>query len=132
MEEILKFLVESKVFYVATVDGDKPKVRPFAFVMGYNGKLYFGTNNTKPVYNQLTSNENVEICSTSPNNEWIRISGKAVFDNSEDAKKKAFEVAPYLSQIYGGPDNPSLVLFYVADGEAAFCSMTAAPRTVTF
>ncbi len=130
MNETLQFLVDSKVFFVATVDGDKPKVRPFAFVMEFEGKLYFGTNDSKPSYKQLTANPHVEICATSPNNEWIRICGKAVFDLRAEVAKKAFEVAPYLNGMYGNPDSPTLELFYIAEGEVTFCSLSSAPKTI--
>jgi uncharacterized pyridoxamine 5'-phosphate oxidase family protein len=130
MNEVLKFLADNKIFYVATVDGDKPKVRPFAFVMEFEGKLYFGTNEQKNSFKQLKANPNVEICTTSPNNEWVRISGQAIFDYRPEVKEKAFEIAPYLSGMYGAPNSPVLALFYLAEGEATFASFQAAPKTV--
>jgi uncharacterized pyridoxamine 5'-phosphate oxidase family protein len=130
MNEVLNFLAESKTFYLATVEGNKPKVRPFGFVMEFEGKLYFGTNETKPSFRQLTENPNIEISTANTNNEWLRLSGKAVFDYRPEVKARAFEVAPYLSDMYGSPDSPVLALFYVENVEAIFCSLTAAPRVI--
>lgn len=130
MDEILNFLAK-RVFYVATVEGDKPRVRPFGFAMAHEGKLYFGTNEEKPTYHQLKANPNVEICTTSPDNEWIRVSGRAVFDYRPETKVKAIEAAPFLAR-YTVPGNPVLALFYIEDGEATFASMKAPSRTVKF
>jgi uncharacterized pyridoxamine 5'-phosphate oxidase family protein len=130
MHEIANFLADSKTFFLATVDGEKPKVRPFGFFMEFEGKLYFGTNETKPSFRQLKANPNIEISAANANNEWLRLSGEAVFDYSPEARAKAFEVAPYLQGLYGNPDSPILALFYVKNGEAAFCSLTASPRTL--
>jgi uncharacterized pyridoxamine 5'-phosphate oxidase family protein len=132
MTEILNFLIECKTFYLATVDGEKPRVRPFGFFMEFEGKLYFGTNETKPSFRQLKTNPNIEISTANANNEWIRLSGKAVFDYRPEVKAKAFEVAPHLQAMYGKPDSPVLALFYVENGEASFYSMTAAPRVIKF
>ncbi|GHU71176.1 NimC/NimA family protein [Clostridia bacterium] len=132
MTEILDFLTECKTFYLATVDGDKPKVRPFGFVMELEGKLYFGTNESKPSFQQLKKNPNIEISATNANNEWLRLSGEAVFDTRPEVKAKVFEVAPHLRGMYDRPDSPVLAPFYVKNGEAIFSSMTAAPRTVKF
>ena len=94
MNDVLKFLQDAQVFFVSTVDGDKPKVRPFSFVMEYNGKLCFGTNNQKPTYRQLTANPNIEICATSKDLKWLRLSGQAVFCTTKEAKIKALDAMP--------------------------------------
>jgi uncharacterized pyridoxamine 5'-phosphate oxidase family protein len=130
MNEVLDFLTETKTFYLATVEGDKPKVRPFGFVMEFEGKLYFGTNESKPSFMQLKANPNIEISATNANNEWLRLSGEAVFDTRPEVKARVFEVAPYLRGMYDNPDSPVLAPFYVKNGEATFCSMAAAPRTI--
>ncbi|MCR4436384.1 MAG: pyridoxamine 5'-phosphate oxidase family protein [Clostridiales bacterium] len=131
MNEVLKFLQDNHTFYIATVEGDKPKVRPFGFIMEYEGKLYFCTNNEKNVYKQLKANPNFEVSTTNANGEWIRLKGRAVFDNNPAAKAKVFEVAPALANLYKSPDNPIFEVFYLEDGEAAFYSMTSpSPRIV--
>ncbi|GHU98334.1 NimC/NimA family protein [Clostridia bacterium] len=130
MSEVLNFLNETKVFYLATVEGDKPKVRPFGFVMEFEGKLYFGTNESKPSFRQLKENPNIEISATNAKNEWLRLSGEAVFDTRTAVKEKVFEVAPHLRGLYGKPDSPVLSPFYIKNGEAIFSSLTAAPRAM--
>jgi uncharacterized pyridoxamine 5'-phosphate oxidase family protein len=132
MSEILTFLTENKTFYLATVEGNKPKVRPFGFVMEFEGRLYFSTNESKPSFRQLKANPNIEISATNANNEWIRLSGEAVFDTRPEVKTKLFEAAPHLRSMYDKPDSPVLAPFYIKNGEAVFCSLTAAPRTIKF
>jgi uncharacterized pyridoxamine 5'-phosphate oxidase family protein len=129
MSEVFEYL-NGTTFYVATVDSNKPRVRPFGFVMELKGKLYFGTNDKKPSYRQLTENPNVEICASRDGKTWLRVSGKAVFDLSPETKEKAFEVAPYLKEMYGQSDAPILELFYVEDGQAIFSSLGGADRTI--
>ncbi|MGO0985104.1 pyridoxamine 5'-phosphate oxidase family protein [Clostridioides difficile] len=80
MEKIMNFLKENPTFYFATVEDNKPRVRPFGFVMNYEGRLYFGIGKHKASYKQLISNPNVEISTANKEGKWIRIKGKAVFD----------------------------------------------------
>ena len=79
MEEILKFLENNATFFLATEEGDQPRVRPFGFAMEFEGKLYLCTGNQKLVYAQLQRNPKVEICAMAASGEWLRLSGKAVF-----------------------------------------------------
>lgn len=130
MNEVLSFLAETKTFYLATVEGDKPKVRPFGFVMEFEGKLYFATNESKPSFQQLCVNPNIEISATNANNEWMRLSGEAVFDTRPEVKARLIEVAPHLRGMYDKPGSPVLAPFYLKNGEATFCSLAAAPRVV--
>ena len=130
MKEVLDFLAEAKTFFLATVEGDQPRVRPFGFVMRYEGKLYLATNETKPSYKQLRENPKFELSAVNEKMEWIRLTGKAVFKADPDAKTHAFMVEPYLEEMYAGPDSPPMALFYVEDGEATFCSMDGTSRTV--
>jgi uncharacterized pyridoxamine 5'-phosphate oxidase family protein len=129
MSEVFEYL-NGTTFYVATIDGNKPRVRPFGFVMELKGKLYFGTNDKKPSYHQLTENPHVEICTSRDGKTWLRVSGKAVFDLSPETKEKAFEAAPFLKEMYGRPDAPALSLFYIEDGEAVFSSLNGENRTI--
>jgi len=122
MKEVLKFLTDNAPFFIATVDGNKPKVRPFGFAMEYEGKLWFCTSNQKDVYKQLKANPYFEVSTAAPNGEWIRIKGKAVFNSTPAAKAKALEVMPSLTKIYS-VDDPTFEVFYIEDGEAAFCTM---------
>ncbi|HHV19891.1 MAG TPA: pyridoxamine 5-phosphate oxidase [Thermoanaerobacterales bacterium] len=128
MEEVLNFLTENSTFYIATVEGDKPKVRPFGFVMEHEGKLYFCTNNKKDVYKQLKANPFFEICTTAPDRRWIRLSGKAVFDTTPVTKAKALETRPSLAKMYSVEDS-IFELFYIEEGVATFCSMEGESKT---
>jgi uncharacterized pyridoxamine 5'-phosphate oxidase family protein len=130
MNEILKFLTEAKTFYIATVDGNKPKVRPFGFAMEYDGKIYFCTSSQKDVYKQLISNSNFEVCTMSEKGQWIRLQGKAVFDSSLGAKAKAFEIMPNLAKMYNSPENPIFQVFYIEEGEATLYSFSDTPRVI--
>ena len=105
MNEVLKFLQDCGIFFVSTVDGNQPKVRPFAFVMEYEGKICFATSNQKPIYAQLTANPNVEICAASKDMQWLRLSGKAVFCTTKQNKAKALDILPALKRLYSVEDN---------------------------
>lgn len=133
MEKLLKFLNDSSVFYLATMEDNMPRVRPFGFSMIYDNKLYFLTNTEKNVYKQLKKNPSFEICALSPSNEWIRINGQAKFDNDNlDAKKKVFEIAPDLLGLYESPENPKMSLFYLSGGSATVYSMKNDPKLIHF
>jgi len=127
MNEILKFIKDAGIFYIATVEGDQPRVRPFAFAMEYQKRIYFCTSNQKNVYKQLRSNPQFEACTMSKDGRWIRLQGKAIFDSSADAKAKSFEIMPGLANIYNFAD---FEVFYVEKAEATFYSMKSEPRTI--
>jgi len=120
LQKTLKFLQDNKTFYLATTEGSQPRVRPFGLVIEHEGKLWFGTANTKAVYRQLQANPRIEISATSPQMEWIRLSGKAIFESNAEVKRQAFELLPTLSNIYKGPDDPVFVVFYLEDAEVTF------------
>lgn len=130
MNEILKFLTDNRTFYLATIENNEPRVRPFGFVMEHEGRIYFCTNSTKSVSKQLKANPHFEVCSLSSGYEWVRLKGKAAFDSSLAVKAKAFDVAPFLTDMYKTPDNPIFEVFYVEDGEATFYSMKEKPRGI--
>ncbi|MFW2487289.1 pyridoxamine 5-phosphate oxidase [Clostridium chromiireducens] len=129
MNEVLEFLLNNPTFYLATMDGDQPRVRPFGAVMKYEDKLYFTTNNTKPVFEQLTKNPKVEISTTSPKGEWIRLNGKAVVDPRSEVKAAMLEAVPSLKRMYSLDDN-IFEVFYLADAIVTFSSFTSGPKTV--
>ncbi|MDD4170055.1 MAG: pyridoxamine 5'-phosphate oxidase family protein [Desulfotomaculaceae bacterium] len=123
MDKIIQFLAKNPTFYFATVEGDKPRVRPFGFFMKYNDKIYFGMGKHKASYRQVVANPNVEICTASAQGQWIRIKGTAVFDESEETMAKAFEVLPRLKQTYNAESGLTLANFYLKDGEAEIADM---------
>lgn len=129
MNEVLKFLTDNPTFYIATVDGDLPKVRPFGFIMEFEGKLYFCTSNQKDVYKQLKANSQFEISTTSKTGEWLRLKGKAVFNTNKQTKQAALAASPFLGRMYS-VDDSIFELFYIENGEATFRDMKGNSRTV--
>jgi uncharacterized pyridoxamine 5'-phosphate oxidase family protein len=127
MEEILKFLQEAKVFYLATIDGDQPRVRPMGFFMNYKDKLYFSTNNTKEMYKQMRANPKIEICAVGADNKTLRIHGKVIFDAEHETKVKALEVSPALQRMYK-PDDDIFTLFYFESAKAVISDMKGAKQ----
>ena len=95
MNEVFEFLTENPTFYLATIDGDQARVRPFGAIAKFEDKLYFVTNNKKDVFKQLTANPKVEISTTSKKGEWIRLSGNAVVDPRREAKVAMLEIYIY-------------------------------------
>ena len=130
MKEVLDFLRNNKVFYLATIDGDQARVRPLGFVMEYDGKIFFGVGNQKKVYQQLKTNPKVEISATDPEARWIRLTGRAVFDERPEVVEAAFKAMPMLKDMYSDPKGPQLAAFYLKDGEAGFFDMRGNARTV--
>ena len=129
MNEVLEFINECGVFFISTVENDRPRVRPFSFIMEYDGKLCFATNNQKPIFNQLKANPNVEI-SASKGANWIRLSGEAIFCTTKEAKSKALEVMPALKQMYNEEDNVFEV-FYLQNAEADFYSLKGDHKSIS-
>ncbi|MDR1541113.1 MAG: pyridoxamine 5'-phosphate oxidase family protein [Clostridiales bacterium] len=133
--EIQEFLT-GKTFFVATVHENKPKVRPFGFSMEFEEKLYLATNDGKPSYFQLQENPYIEISASirkPEGSEWVRISGKAVFDHRDEVKMKAFEAAPIFKEIYDLEGSPELKLFYISEGMATFQRIGFSDvRTISF
>ena len=118
MNEVIDFLTKNPVQYLATVGLDgKPKNRPFMFLTEKKGKLWFCTNNKKNVYKQLQKNPYAEIVVSSPEYAWIRLSGKAVFENNMEVKKFCMSI-PMIKDQYKTADNPIFVTFYLADTKA--------------
>ena len=106
MNEVVKFLQENPVQYLATVGRDgRAKCRPFMFAGELEGKLWFCTNNTKDVYKDMQANPNVEVSVSSPSYEWIRLSGEAVFENNTAAKEMCI-ANPIVKGQYGEATNP--------------------------
>lgn len=131
MEEVLKFLQEAKVWYLATADEDgQPHVRPFGSQMIYNGKLYFQTGLKKDVAKQLLKNPKIEI-SAMNKGQWIRLKAEAVYDESIEAQEAMLDTMPSLKKAYKAGDGNTAV-FYLKNAKATFCSFTQEPKTVEF
>ena len=128
MNEIIKFLTENPVQYVATVGLDgKPKVRPFQFMIEEDGKLYFCTSNQKEVYAEMSKQPYVEICTSSPSFAWIRLSGKVIFSNDLSIKEKVIESSGLVKSIYETATNPIFEVFYLENGKAVIADFSGNP-----
>ena len=125
MDEVLKILQKNGIFFLATTDGTAGRVRPFGFATIFNGRLYFFTGKNKEVYQQLISHPDCEICSCSSTGQWLRVRGKAVFDESREIKKIVFETLPDLLKIYKlGEDDPNAAAFYLENPQAVLMDFT--------
>lgn len=131
MEEVLKFLTENHTFYFATVDGNKPKVRPLGFFMDYENKLYFGIGKHKQSYQQIQANPYVEISTASPKGEWIRINGKVAFDERKELLEKVFATMPRLKELYNEKTGHTLGLFYLEEATAEIADMTGGFKKIS-
>ena len=130
MKEVLDFLKSCGTFYLATEEGDQPRVRPFGAVAEYEGRLYIVTNNKKNVFRQMLKNPKVEICGMYEN-KWIRVQGTAVPDSDRAAREKMIADNPILSQMYTADDGLMEVL-YIKDGAATISSFTEKPKEIRF
>ena len=130
MKEVLEFLQKAGTFYVATVDGDQPRVRPFGAVCEFEGKLYLVTNNTKDVYKQMLANPKIEI-SGMADNKWIRLSAEVVRDDRREARKAMLDANKGLRNMYNEDDGRVEVL-YLKNATVAICSFTEPPMNYSF
>ncbi len=128
MEEILRFLADNPVQYLATAGLDgKPKVRPFQFMLEQGGKLYFCTGSHKEVYRELRQNPYVELCVSNPGNAWLRLSGKAVFTADPGIKNAMIEHSPLVKSIYQDGSNPVFEAFFLEKAKAAISDFSGNP-----
>ena len=119
METVCGFLKEAGVYYLATVDGDQPRVRPFGTALIFEGRLYIQTGRKKNVSKQLARNGKVEICAFQPQkNRWLRLSGTLVDDSRREAKQAMLDAHPGLKKMYSA-DDPDTQVLYFAPGATA-------------
>ena len=130
MKEVYEFLKKCGVFYIATVDNDKPKVRPFGVVNIFEDKLYVQTGKVKDVSKQIAINNNVAI-SGMADGKWIRLEGKLIRDDRIEAKESMLDANPELKQLYDAHDDNTEVLYF-KDAKAMICSFTDEPIIIEF
>jgi len=130
MKRVYDFLKQAGTYFLATVEGDQPRVRPFGTVNVFEDKLYIQTGKVKPVAKQIAANPKVEI-SAFLDGRWIRLSGELVPDERVEAKKAMLDKYPELRSMYNENDNNTAV-YYFKNATAAICSFTAAPETINF
>ena len=130
MKRVYDFLKKAEVYYLATVEGDQPRVRPFGTINEFEGKLYIQTGKIKPTSRQLAVNPRAEICAFC-DGAWIRVACELVEDDRVEAKKSMLDAYPNLRGMYDENDGNTQVLF-LKNATATFSSFTAAPETVHF
>ncbi len=130
MQRVAEFLKEAQTYYLATVEGDQPRVRPFGTVNIFEDKLYIQTGKVKDVSKQIHSNPKVEICAFK-NGEWLRVAGELVEDERIEAKQAMLDAFPSLQGMYKADDENTEV-FYFKNAKATFSSFTKAPEVVEF
>ena len=130
MQRVRDFLHKAGVYFLATVDGDQPEVRPFGTAEIFEGKLYIQTGHVKPVARQILANPKVELCAFK-DGVWLRVAGEFVDDNRVEPKKSMLEAYPDLRAMYD-PEDENTEVLYFGSAKATFSSFTAAPETVEF
>lgn len=127
MSAVLDYLKGSGVFYLSTMDGNQPRVRPFGAVCEFEGKLYFITAKTKNVYKQLLENPRVEISAMKGQDSWIRLDGEVKMDDRREARAAMLEAVPVLKNMYNADDGV-MTVFYLDNIKATEYSFTSEPK----
>ena len=130
MQEVLEFLKKAGTYYLATTEGDQPRVRPFGTANIFEGKLYIQTGKSKPCSKQMAANPKIEI-SAFCDGSWIRIAATAVNDDNIEAKRSMLDAYPQLKDRYSAEDGNTQVL-YLKDATAKIESFTAEPKVIKF
>lgn len=130
MREVYDFLKQCGTYYLATVDGDQPRVRPFGTVDIFEDRLYIQTGKSKDVSRQIQANPKVELCAFA-GGKWLRVAGKLVRDDRVEAKRHMLDSYPQLKAMYSAEDDNTEVLYFT-DATATFSSFTEAPVTIQF
>lgn len=130
MQEVYEFLKKCGTYYLGTVDGDQPRVRPFATIDLFDGRLTIQTGKIKDVSRQMIRNPKIEICAFD-GERWLRIAATAVEDSRIEAQEHMLAAYPSLQGMYQAGDGNTQI-FALTQVTATFSSFTEAPRTVTF
>ena len=130
MQRVYDYLKEAKVYYLATMDGDQARVRPFGTINLYDGKLYIMTKNRKHVSDQMKANPKVELTAMR-GDDWVRITCEAHLDTRHEAVVSMVEAHPHLAPFYRA-DDPDVEVFYLAKAQATIFSSTPEPLTIAW
>jgi len=130
MQEVFDFLKKAEKYFIATTEGDQPRVRPFGTAHIFEGKLYIQTGKSKPCSKQMAANPKVEICAMYEGS-WIRITATVVNDDRVEAKASLLDAYPRLKDRYSATDDNCQVL-YLKDAEATIASFTDPPKVIKF
>jgi uncharacterized pyridoxamine 5'-phosphate oxidase family protein len=128
---VYEFLKKTGTYYIATVEGNQPRVRPFGTIHIFEGKLYIQTGKSKKVAQQIAANGKIEICAFDGAGSWIRIQAVAVEDDRREAKQSMLDANPSLKGMYSADDSNTLVL-YLKDGVATIATFSGDPKVIEF
>lgn len=130
MEKVVKFLKDAGTYYLATVEGDQPRVRPFGTAHIFEGRLYIQTGKKKDVSKQLHINPKAEICAFK-DGEWLRVAGELIEDDRVEARQSMLDAYPSLKSMYAADDGNTEVSYF-KNATATFSSFTHEPEVVKF
>ncbi len=130
MKRVYDFLKKAEVYYLATVEGNQPRVRPFGTVNIFEDKLYIQTGKSKPVADQMKANKKVEI-SAMAEGKWIRLEAEVVLDERIEAQESMLASYPELQHLYK-PGDGNTEVYYLTNATAQICSFTEAPKLIKF
>lgn len=130
MKEVLEFLKNCGTYYLATMDGDQPRVRPFGTIDMFENKLYFQTGKVKDVSKQLQANPKIEL-SGMLGDKWIRVQAVAIIDERVVAKQHMLDAYPSLQEMYKADDG-NIEVLYLENATATISSHTEAPKVIQF
>ena len=130
MKRVLEFLKKAEVYYLATVEGDQPRVRPFGTIHEFEGRLYLQTGKIKPTSHQLAINPKAEICAFC-DGAWIRVACELIEDDRTEARRSMLDAYPNLRGMYHEDDGNTQV-FYLQNATATFCTFGKTPEVVEF
>ncbi len=131
MKQVCEFLKNAGTYYLATVDGDQPRVRPFGTAHIFEDKLYIQTGKSKDVAKQINANGKVEICAMY-NGEWIRVAGTLVLDERVEAQESMLDAYPSLRNMYTTGPEGNTAVYYFKDATATISSFTKEPVVIRF
>lgn len=132
MDEIYEFIKKCGTYYLATVEDDQPRNRPFGTINIFEGKLYIQTGKSKDVSKQIQKNPKVEICCFDGScGQWLRLAGELVRDDRREAKVSMLNAYPQLQQMYSADDDNTEVLYF-KNATATISSFGGAPKVVKF
>ena len=129
VEKVCQFLDEAQTYYLATADGDQPRVRPFGTALVFEGKLYIQTGKRKDVSKQLAANPKAEICAFH-GGKWLRLAGELINDDRREPKAAMLDKMPSLKAMYSADDDNTQVLYF-QNATATFASFGGAPESFT-
>ena len=130
MKRVCEFLKNASIYYLATVEGNQPRVRPFGTAHIFEDKLYIQTGKVKPTSKQLLANPKAEICAFN-DGAWIRVAGELIEDDRVEARKSMLDAYPSLRNMYDENDGNTQV-FYFKNATATFSAFGKEPEIVEF